>query len=194
MANLNVDEYKCFEDIKTIRADGSEFWSARELANVLEYAEWRNFTKVINKAIIACSNSGHDVANHFVEVNKVVEIGSDTKRHVKDYELSRYACYLIVQNGDPRKKVIALGQTYFAIQTYRQEVADRFNQLDEDSKRLVVRGDIKQWNQLLAEAAKDAGVITGDELAIFQNSGYMGLYGLPPCGVPPLRLHPRHPS
>jgi DNA-damage-inducible protein D len=107
----------------------------------------------------------------------MVDIGSNTKRHVKDYELTRYACYLIVQNGDPRKEIIALGQTYFAIQTYRQEVADRFNQLDEDNKRLVIRGDIKQWNQLLAEAARDAGVITNEEFAIFQNSGYMGLYG-----------------
>jgi DNA-damage-inducible protein D len=130
----------------------------------------------IGRAIIACQNSGHSVDDDFPEVRKIVEAGATTKR-IKDYELSRYACYLIVQNGDPRKEVIALGQTYFAIQTYRQEVADRFNQLDEDNKRLVIRGDIKQWNQMLAETAHDAGVITNEEFAEFQNSGYMGLYG-----------------
>ena len=107
----------------------------------------------------------------------MVYIGSDSKRKAKDFELSRYACYLVVQNGDPRKEVIALGQTYFAIQTYRQEIADKFNQLDEDNKRLVIRGDIKQWNKMLAEAAQEAGIITNEEFAIFQNAGYMGLYG-----------------
>jgi DNA-damage-inducible protein D len=126
--------------------------------------------------MIACNNSGHDVFCDFVEVSKIVDAGAASKP-VQDYELSRYACYLIVQNGDPRKEVIALGQTYFAIQTYRQEVADRFNQLDEDSKRLVVRGDIRQWDKLLAEAARDAGVITPKEFATFQNKGYMGLLG-----------------
>jgi len=176
MSNLNAKEYRRFEDIKAVRSDGSEFWSARELADVLDYTEWRNFSKVIDRAMIACKNSGHEIDDDFVEVNKIVKAGATTKK-VLDYELTRYACYLIVQNGDPRKEVIALGQTYFAIQTYRQEVADRFNQLDEDNKRLVIRGDIKQWNQLLAEAARDAGVITNQEFAEFQNAGYMGLYG-----------------
>ena len=176
MKELKSQEYKRFEAIKQVRNDGSEYWLARELAVVLDYTQWRNFTKVIDKAMIACNNSGHDVVYDFAEVSKIVEAGA-TSRPVKDYELSRYACYLIVQNGDPRKEVIALGQTYFAIQTYRQEVADRFNQLDEDSRRLVVRGDIKQWNQLLAEAARDAGVITNEEFAMFQNAGYVGLYG-----------------
>lgn len=126
--------------------------------------------------MIACENSGHSIPDDFPEVRKIVEAGVTTKPK-KDYELSRYACYLIVQNGDPRKEVIALGQTYFAIQTYRQEVADHFNELDEDNRRLVVRGDIKQWNQMLAETAHNAGVITNEEFAIFQNAGYMGLYG-----------------
>ena len=141
-----------------------------------ELIEWRNFSKVIERAMIACENSGHDVFYDFAEVSKIVNAGA-TNKPIKDYELSRYACYLIVQNGDPRKEVIALGQTYFAIQTYRQEVADHFNQLDEDRRHLVVRGDIKQWNQLLAEKAHDAGAITNEEFAIFRNAGYMGLYG-----------------
>ncbi len=176
MSKLIAKEYKRFEDIKTVREDGSEFWSARALAIALDYTQWRNFQKVIQRAMIACENSGHVVAYDFAEVSKIVEAGA-TKKPVLDYELTRYACYLIVQNGDPRKEVIALGQTYFAIQTYRQEVADHFNQLSEDNRRLVVRGDIKQWNQLLAETAHDAGVITNEEFAIFQNAGYMGLYG-----------------
>lgn len=176
MKELKAKEYKRFEQIKHIREDGSEYWSARELALALDYTEWRNFNNVIKRAMIACKNSGHEVLNDFVEVNKIVAAGVSKKPKL-DYELSRYACYLIVQNGDPRKEVIALGQTYFAIQTYRQEVADHFNELDEDNRRLVVRGDIKQWNQMLAETAHKAGVISNEEFAIFQNAGYMGLYG-----------------
>ena len=177
MSTLSAKEYKCFEDIKRIRPDGSEYWSARELAPVLDYAKWENFYKVIKRAMIACENSGRSTLECFPEVRKTSPMPNGGVKDILDYELSRYACYLIVQNGDPRKEVIALGQTYFAIQTYRQEVADRFNQLDEDSRRLVVRGDIKQWNQLLAETARNAGVITAEEFAIFQNAGYMGLYG-----------------
>ena len=120
--------------------------------------------------MIACENSGHRVSDDFAEVSKIVEAGV-TSKPTRDYELFRYACYLVVQNGDPRKEVIALGQTY------RQEVADHFNELDEDNRRLVVRGDIKQWNQMLAETAHNAGVITNEEFAFFQNAGYMGLYG-----------------
>ena len=177
MSTLSAKEYKCFEDIKQIRPDGSEYWAARELAPVLDYAKWENFYKVIKRAMIACENSGRSTLECFPEVRKTSPMPNGGVKDILDYELSRYACYLIVQNGDPRKEVIALGQTYFAIQTYRQEVADCFYQLDEDSRRLVVRGDIKQWNQLLAETARNAGVITAEEFAIFQNAGYMGLYG-----------------
>ena len=177
MADLKAEEYKSFEGIKHVDENGCEYWFARELADVLQYAKWENFSKVIDRAMLACKNSGFEVADHFPEVRKMVAIGSSTKRNVIEYKLTRYACYLIVQNGDPRKKIIALGQTYFAIQTRRAEVADTFNQLGENNKRLVVRGNIKQWNQLLAEAARNAGVITNEEFAIFQNSGYMGLYG-----------------
>jgi DNA-damage-inducible protein D len=176
MTTLNAKEYKQFENIKHKRKDGTEFWSARELAPILEYNKWENFNKVINRAMVSCENSGHTISDEFPEVRKFVKAGITTKP-VKDFELSRYACYLIVQNGDPRKETIALGQTYFAIQTYRQEVAECFNKLSEDNRRLVVRGNIKQWNQMLAEAAHTAGVISNEEFAIFQNAGYMGLYG-----------------
>ncbi len=162
MGKLLAKEYKRFEDIKQTRLDGSEYWSARELALALDYTQWRNFLKVINRAMVACENSGHSILHYFAEVSKIVAAGA-TSKPISDYELSRYACYLIVQNGDPRKEVIALGQTYFAIQTYRQEVADHFNELSEDSRRLVVRGDIKQWNQMLAETAYKAGVITNEK-------------------------------
>lgn len=177
MATLIAKEYKRFEDIKHIREDRSEFWSARELAPALEYTKWENFHKVIKRAMLACENSGRSVAECFPEVGKTSNMPKGGTKLMIDYELTRYACYLIVQNGDPRKEVIALGQTYFAIQTYRQEVADHFNQLDEDNRRLVIRGDIKQWNQMLVETAHNAGVITNEEFAIFQNAGYMGLYG-----------------
>ena len=176
MSTLTAKEYKSFEAIKQVTDDGDEFWYARELSPILEYVQWRNFAKVLDRAKLACKNSGYAIPDHFAEVSKIVEAGA-TSKPVIDYKLTRYACYLIVQNGDPRKEVIALGQTYFAIQTRRQEVADYFNQLDEDNKRLVIRGDIKQWNQMLAESAHNAGVISNEEYATFQNAGYMGLYG-----------------
>ena len=141
MSELNAKEYKQFEDMKRVNADGSEYWLARELSAALDYTEWRNFSKVIDKARLACKNSGVDIDDHFVEASKMVEMPSKPRtnkeeigfvevnktKNITDYELSRYACYLIVQNGDPRKEVIAHGQTYFAIQTRRQEVADYFN-------------------------------------------------------------------
>lgn len=177
MSNLIAKEYQVFEQIKHTDEVGNEYWFARELSPILEYTEWRNFSKVIDRAMLACRNSGFVISDQFVEANKLIEHGKGGMRQIIDYKLSRYACYLIVQNGDPRKEIIATGQTYFAIQTRRQEVADYFNQLDEDNKRLVIRGDIKQWNQMLAEAAHNAGVITDEEFAQFQNAGYMGLYG-----------------
>lgn len=152
LSNLQAEEYKNFEEIKRIREDGTEYWSARDLSGTLQYKKWENFAKVIDRARLACRNSGQEIAYHFPEVRKTIEMPKNATKELLDYELSRYACYLIVQNGDPRKEVIALGQTYFAIQTRRQEVADYFNQLDEDNKRLVIRGDIKQWNQMLVEA------------------------------------------
>jgi DNA-damage-inducible protein D len=177
MAKLEAVEYESFEQIKQMDENGNEFWYARDLSSVLDYSKWENFSKVIRRAMLACKNSGYSADDQFPEVRKLFEVGHGAKRTKVDYKLTRYACYLIVQNGDPRKEIIALGQTYFAIQTRRQELADTFNQLDENNKRLVVRGNIKQWNQLLAEAAYNSGVITEEEFAIFQNAGYMGLYG-----------------
>ena len=177
MADLKAKEYQRFEDIKHTTADGVEFWTARELASVLDYVQWRNFSKVIDRAMLACQNSDFSIDDHFAEVSKTIPMPKGASKKVKDYMLSRYACYLIVQNGDPRKEVIALGQTYFAIQTRRQEIADTFNQLDEDSKRLVIRGEVKSWNSMLAEAAHRAGITEQMEYAEFQNAGYMGLYG-----------------
>lgn len=165
-----------FESIKHINEYGNEFWYARELQKALEYTEWRNFSKVIDKAITACENSENTVSDHFVEVNKIVEAGA-TSKPIDDYELSRYACYLIVQNGDSRKKVIALGQTYFAVKTRQQELIENFDDLSEDKKRLAIRNEMKTHNKSLAEAAKMAGISEPRDYAIFQNKGYQGLYG-----------------
>lgn len=177
MPHLDAPEYAPFEELKRVDESGTEFWLARDLSKALEYETWRRFQDALNRAMLACNHSNMPVQDHFVEAVKMVELGSGSKRSVKDYRLSRYACYLIVQNGDPRKEVIALGQTYFAIQTRRQEIADAFNNLDEDSKRLVVRGDVRHWSMMLTEAAAKAGVTTQRDYASFQNAGYQGLYG-----------------
>ncbi|MBP7331895.1 MAG: DNA damage-inducible protein D [Firmicutes bacterium] len=177
MSNIQKYSEKTFEDIKHINEYGSEYWLARELASVLEYTQWRNFLSVIEKAIGACANSGVNINDHFAGVSKMVDIGSNTKREIEDIELSRYACYLIVQNADPRKTIIALGQTYFAVQTRRQELQDEFNKLDENAKRLAIREEIRDHNKSLAEAAQMAGVKNPQEYAVFQNKGYQGLYG-----------------
>lgn len=162
-----------FENIKHIDENGVEFWYARELQTILEYIEWRNFNQVIDKAKIACKNSGKRVVTNFVDVNKTVQLNFGT-REIADIKLSRYACYLIVQNGDPRKEVIALGQSYFAIKTRQQELHDDFNQLTEDQKRIAIRDEIKHHNKSLSESAGNAGV---KNFGRFHNSGYKGLYG-----------------
>ena len=168
-----------FEGIRHVDADGNEFWLARQLANVLDYSQYRHFLPVIERAKDACLNSDQPVADHIEDVLTMVDIGSGAKRQVEDFRLSRYACYLIVQNGDPSKPVIANGQTYFALQTRRQELADdaKFAQLDEDEKRLAIRNELATHNKHLAAAAKEAGVETGIDFAIFQDHGYKGLYG-----------------
>lgn len=173
--NLSV-----FEQIKQIDENGNEFWMARQLAKSLDYTDFRNFLGVIEKAKEACQNSGQAVANHLVGFNEVVAVGSGATHSYPSYKLSRYACYLIVQNADPSKEVVALGQTYFAVQTRIQEITqmEAYNQLsNEDEKRLFLRNELAKHNTHLAAAAKNAGVITSLDYAIFQNHGYMGLYG-----------------
>ena len=174
MEIVNKYTSKTFEDIKHIDEYGNEYWYARELQKVLEYKEWRNFKIVIDKAITSCENSNFNVLNHFVETNKMIELGKTAKRNVLDYELSRYACYLIVQNADPSKDVVALGQTYFAIQTRKQEITEQeYDSLSDDEKRFYQRKLTKQGNYTLQKVASSAGV---KNMAEFHNAGYKGLY------------------
>ncbi len=165
---------KTFEDIKHVDENGIEYWYARELQSVLNYKEWRKFENVINKAKESCKNSDITVFDHFVDVDKMVQIGSGAERKQKDYKLTRYACYLIAQNGDSRKKVIALAQTYFAVQTRKQEITEKeYSSLTEDEKRFYQRNLTKKGNYSLNQTAKKAGVKNFDK---FHNSGYKGLY------------------
>ncbi|MBU3948195.1 MAG: DNA damage-inducible protein D [Proteobacteria bacterium] len=163
-----------FERIKRKNDAGMEFWSSRDFSEILGYGDYRNFEGVIEKAKMACFNSGHRIEDHFVDVTELIEIGKGGQRPVKTVLLSRYACYLVIQNADPKKEIVAHGQTYFAIQTRRQELAD---ERIEEERRILLRKEIRHHNVQLADAAKNAGVTEPIDYAIFQNHGYMGLYG-----------------
>lgn len=164
--------HKNFEDIRKTDENGIEYWEARKLMPLLDYSRWENFENVVVKAKESCVNSGQDIISHFLEVTKMVPLGSGAKRETKEYRLSRYACYLIAQNGDSSKKAIALAQTYFAIQTRKQEV---FQQLPENEQRLFLRGEVKTHNKALNTTAFNAGV---KNFGKFNNAGYLGLYGM----------------
>jgi DNA-damage-inducible protein D len=169
-----IKNNQSFEEIKHVDENGGEFWYARELMEVLDYSLWQNFEKIINKAKVACTTSNVNAFDHFIDVNKMVKIGSSAKREQQDYKLSRYACYLIAQNGDSRKRVIALAQTYFAVQTRRQELSEKeYSELTEDEKRFYQRDLTRKGNYSLNVAAKNAGVKNFDK---FHNAGYKGLY------------------
>lgn len=163
-----------FERIRRVNGAGSEFWSSREFGEILGYTDYRNFEQVIQKGRTACFNSGQRVEDHFVDVTEMVRIGSGAERPVQTVYMSRYACYLVIQNADPRKEIVALGQTYFAVQTRRQELSEEGL---EDERRLLLRDEMRKHNTQLADAAKDCGVVEPIDYAIFQNHGYMGLYG-----------------
>lgn len=177
--DITNNNHQTFENIRKFDDSKIEFWSARDLAKILEYSEYRHFLPVIEKAKKACENSGKNIHNHFEDILDMVSIGSKAKRSIDNVKLTRYACYLIIQNADPSKEIVAGGQTYFAIQTRKQELKDdkNFQGLDENKKRLFLRNELKDHNKQLAEAASKAGVSEGLDYAIFQNHGYQGLYG-----------------
>ena len=177
--NITQAGQTLFEEIRHVDERGIEYWKSRELAKVLSYSDYRNFLSVIKKAKEACLNSGKKVEDHFGDVTEMIQLAKTAQREVDEIRLSRYACYLIVQNADPSKEVIALGQTYFAIQTRAQELQEEKWALltEEEQNRLILRGEVAKHNTQLAAAAQDAGVKTSLEYAIFQNCGYRGLYG-----------------
>ena len=172
----DIREYNetTFENIKHIDGYGNEYWLARELMKALKYSKWSNFVGVIEKAKIACELSEKIVYEHFADVGKLSKRANSAEVEIKDYRLSRYACYLIVQNSDPRKEVVALGQTYFAVQTRKQEISEKeYTSLTEDEKRFYQRNLTKKGNYSLNQTAKNAGVKNFDK---FHNAGYKGLY------------------
>jgi len=176
MTDIEKINESLFESIKHINEYGQEYWTARELMLPLQYKKWQNFEAIIQKAKQACKSSNGKVSDHFADVSKMVTAGVAAKS-IDDYHLSRYACYLIAMNGDPRKQAVALAQTYFAVKTRQQELIENYTELSEDQKRIAIRAQIIEHNKSLAEAAHNAGVNQGKEYAIFQNHGYMGLYG-----------------
>lgn len=163
-----------FEEARRENEQGEEYWSARDLAKILDYVEYRNFLPVIERAKQACDNSGQNVSDHFVDIHDMIKTGKGAQRKLPSVALTRYACYLIIQNADPSKEIVALGQTYFAVQTRKQEV---FEQATEDERRVMLRDELRKHNTQLADAAYDAGVLTTMDFAVFQNHGYKGLYG-----------------
>ena len=174
MNEIDKNYNKTFEDIKHIDENGIEFWYARELMPILQYSNWQNFEKIIGKAKISCKNSDISIFEHFTDVNKTIKMPKGAAKTIVDYKLTRYACYLIAQNGDNRKKVIALAQTYFAVQTRKQEISEKeYRLFTEDEKRFYQRNLTKKGNYSLNQTAKDAGVKNFDK---FHNAGYKGLY------------------
>ncbi len=174
----NAGHSSVFENVKKVHDNGAEYWLARDFQSILQYSSWDKFLNVVGKAKEACRNSGHNPADHFSHMVKMVSIGSGAQRETEDIKLSRYACYLIIQNADPTKEIVALGQTYFAVQTRRQELSDEFGKFESDEeKRLFLRQQMKEHNKYLASAAKEAGVVRPLDYAIFQDHGYKGLYG-----------------
>ncbi|MDR0898349.1 MAG: DNA damage-inducible protein D [Oscillospiraceae bacterium] len=177
MMDLTQYSEQIFDRIRHTDENGREYWLARELQKALEYINYRNFAITIGKAMEACKGSGQMVSDHFVEADEMVVIGSGAHRALASYTLSRYACYLIVMNGDSSKPVIAVGQTYFAVKTRQQELMDHYDELTENQKRIAVRNEMTAHNKSLAEAARQAGVVDSLDYAVFQNKGYQGLYG-----------------
>jgi DNA-damage-inducible protein D len=177
MSELITYSEETFESIKHCTEDGEEFWFARELQFVLEYSQWRRFSEAIERAKLACKNSGFEIEEHFADVGKSSPMPNGGYREIEDIMLSRYACYLIVMNGDPRKDIISVGQTYFAVKTRQQELIENYSELTEDQKRLAIRNEMIAHNKSLAEAAQMAGIIDPRDYAVFQNKGYQGLYG-----------------